>query len=143
MRNDLMITPHDLLRSVAMLAAVAGAARLLYTGLNGMPGFVWVSLLGLAAGTWEHSRKCCAGQAPRKVLSSLSNVYVWTAIGVVAIALLLPTLVPVTAFERGGWLVWVDGVLMLGGLVAVPSARALLAVACMVARRRPARSDRG
>ena len=82
------------------------------------------------------------GQAPRKVLSSLSKVYVWTAIGAVAIALLVPILVPVTAFERGSWLVWVDGVLMLGGLMAVPGAHALLAVASMVARRRPSRSDR-
>lgn len=143
MHNDLMITTHDVVRSAAMLAAVTGAAGLLYTGLNGMPGFVWASLLAITAGTWEHSRKCCGGQAPRKVLSSLSKVYVWTAIGAVAIALLVPILVPVTAFERGSWLVWVDGVLMLGGLMAVPGAHALLAVAGMVARRRPSRSDRG
>jgi len=54
MNNDLMITTHDLVRSAAVLAAAVGAAGLLYTGLNGMLGFVWASLAGLGAGAWEH-----------------------------------------------------------------------------------------
>ena len=62
MHNELMITTHDVVRSDAMLAAVTGAAGLLYTGLNGMPGFVWASLLAITAGTWELSRKCCGGK---------------------------------------------------------------------------------
>lgn len=143
MNNDLMITTHDLVRSAAVLAAAVGAGGLLYTGLNGMPGFVWASLAGLGAGAWEHGRKCRDGRAERKMLSSLSKGYVRAAIAAVVVAFVLPVLVPATAFERGSWLVWADGVLLMGGLMAVPSAHALLAVASAVARRRPSRSDQG
>lgn len=143
MSDDLMITTHDLVRSAAVLAAAVGAGGLLYTGLNGMPGFVWACLVGLAAGTWEHSRKCRGGRAARKDLSSLSKGYVRAAIGAVFLAFVVPVLVPASAFESGSALVWADGVLLMGGLMAVPSAHALLGVAGIVARRRPSRSDHG
>lgn len=143
MSNDLLITIHDLVRSAVALAAAVGAAGLCYTGLNGMPGFVWGCLAALGAGAWEHCRKCRGGSATRKDLTSLSKGYVRAAIGAVFLAFVVPVLVPASVFEGDSALVWADGVLLMGGLMAVPSAHALLAVAGMVARRRPSRSDQG
>lgn len=140
--NVLMIKVHDLLLSAAILAAVVGVTGLLYTGLDGMPGFVWGLLIAIGGGTWEHARKCPRGHAERKVLAGMSKAYLRTSFFVVLVAAIAPVLAPASAYEKGGWIVWVDGVMLIGALMAVPIAYALLAVASVVARRRPFRADR-
>src|SRR5476649_1715343 len=100
MNYEQMIATKDLARAAAVLAAAMGAVGLLFTGLNGVPGFVWAWLAGLGASTWGCSQKCRGGRATLKELSSLSRGYVNTSIGAVVVAFVVPLLVSSAEYEN-------------------------------------------
>lgn len=136
MQSDFEISWHDVARAAAVVAGVVILVGLLYSGFSTMPGIVWACLAALAAGTLEHWRKCHHGRAGYRQLQGLSRPFVQGAVGAVLVSFLLPMLVPEDSFGSTEWLLWADGALLAGGLLAVPMAHAVLTVACFLARAR-------
>lgn len=130
------VSTNDVVRSGAVLGAVIAALGMLATGFAGFPGFVWACLAGLCAATCEFVRKQGGKLPPGMQQDSLSKQYVVGALIAVGIAFVMPALIPADAYAVSETLRWINGVLLLGGLMAVPLAHAQLRVARMLAVRR-------
>jgi hypothetical protein len=130
---------NDVMRASAALGAAVAAAGLLYSGFDGLPGFVWGCLASLAAGAAEHIRRMSAGRAAADALGTLSRSYVKLAIGTVLLSFVGPAMVPASTFAEHAWIIRADGVAMVCGLTAVPMAHVTLAMAKAAVRRRTKR----
>jgi len=134
------ISIHNLVRAAAMLAGAFIAGGLLYRQFNGMPGVAWTALLTLAISVAMLGRRCWKRPVALDALGKFHPTFISTAIGAVVFGLVMPALFPNGAYERAPWLIWVDGMILGTGLMAVPMVRAHLYVAAALARRAGARS---
>jgi hypothetical protein len=127
---------NDVTQAAGVLCGTVAAVGLVYGQFSAVPGFVWPALVAVAASAVELGRRCWSKPAPASTLAKLTPTYVSTAVGAVIFAFVMPALFPDGAYERARWLVWIDAILLLGGLLAVPTARLTLTVAARLARRR-------
>lgn len=131
-----MVSIHDVTQAAGVLCGTVAAIGLVYGQFGAVPGFVWPTLVAIAASGVELGRRCWAKPTLASALAKLSPTFVSTAIGAVIFAFVMPALFPDGAYERARWLVWIDAIFLLGGLLAVPAARLLLNIAARLARRR-------
>lgn len=134
MAEKLLLSIHDVAVATAVLGIGITVIGLLVAGFAGIPGFVWACLSGLTAAALEHSTRIQHGENSKDILGKLSCRYVGGAAAAAGASFVLPAVVSATFFAGHPWLVWIDGVLLLGGLMAVPLAHASLAVAAAIAR---------
>lgn len=135
-QSDQVVGIQDVTQAAGVLCGIVAAAGILYGQFAAVPGFVWPALVAIAAAAGEVGRRCWRRPAPVTALAKLSPTFVSTAIGAVIFALVMPALFPNGAYERARWLVWIDAIFLLGGLLAVPAARLMLGIATRFARRR-------
>lgn len=137
------ITVHDVTQSAGILCGTIAAAGLVYGQFSQGPWFVWPALLAVAASAVDLSRRCWGKPTTANQLAELTPTFVSTAVGAVIFAFVMPALFPDGAYERARWLVWIDAIFLLGGLLAVPAARLLLHIAARLARRRLQQQGKG
>lgn len=130
------IAIQDVTQAAGILCAAVATAALLYGQFSAVPGFIWPAFAAIAAAGTEVGRRCWRTPATAAALAKLSPAFVSTAVGAVIFALVMPALFPDGAYERARWLVWIDAIFLLGGLLAVPAARLMLGIAARLARRR-------
>ena len=126
----------DVTQAAGLLCGTIAAVGLVYGQFSAVPGFVWPALVAVAASAVELGRRCWTKPAPASALAKLTPTFVSTAVGAVIFAFVMPALFPNGAYERARWLVWIDAIFLLGGLLAVPTARLMLNIAERLARRR-------
>jgi hypothetical protein len=134
MGESTRIRARDLLQAGALLLWGIAAVAVVVGQFLQIPGFVWPLLLALAAAMVELWRRCRLPVAV-SVLGKLTPNYVRAAIGAVALAFVMPALISSDVWEHTRWLIWIDGLLLLGGLSAVPMAHAVLFIADRLAQR--------
>lgn len=132
-RETEAISIHNVVRAAAILGGAFIGVGLLYRHFDGMPGITWAALLTLAISATTLGRRCWHGPVTRDVLGKFHPVFISTAIGAVVFGIVMPALFPNGAYESAPWLIWVDGMILGSGLMAVPMARTHLFVASALA----------
>lgn len=130
------VAVSDVTQAAGLLCGAVAAVGSVYGQFSTVPGFVWPALVAVAASAVELGRRCWTKPAPASVLAKLTPMFVSTAVGAVIFAFVMPALFPNGAYERARWLVWIDAIFLLGGLLAIPTARLVLNIAARLARRR-------
>lgn len=129
------------------IAAAAGALTLVlsaslyrFTGLY--PGFVVPFAAAWLAACALRSFEFKMGMRSLTCLQTVSRNFKQWAFSALGFGLLMPVLFPSGSYDTTAWLVWFNGLFLVGGVLAVPSVKALSAMTLAIAKRRLKSQDR-
>ncbi len=122
------------------LALVLSASLYRFTGLY--PGFVVPFAAAWLAACALRSFEFRVGMRSLTSLQTVSHNFKQWAFSALGFGLLMPVLFPSGSYDTTAWLVWFNGLFLVGGVMALPSVKALSALTLAIARRRLKSQDR-